>query len=197
MAATTLGFALLGLLARRPMTGYQLAAALKTPIGYFWSASHSQVYPELARLEAQGLVRHEVIGGPGPRDNKRYHPTQRGRSELGAWAGTPAPAMPADNRDEFLLKIYSSWLADPRAAAAMVARRRDEHRAMLDRYREIRAENERTRAAEIDDPTTPEFANYATVMAGISYEEHVIAWCDWLIGRIGAGAAPPADDSRR
>ena len=64
MAASTLGFALLGLLARQPRTGYELSQALRRPIGYFWTAGHSQVYPELARLDAAGYISHTVIDGP-------------------------------------------------------------------------------------------------------------------------------------
>ena len=55
---TTLGYALLGLLARRALSGYDLAREMKRPVGYFWQARHSQIYPQLARLEALGLVAH-------------------------------------------------------------------------------------------------------------------------------------------
>src|SRR3712207_7015289 len=58
---TTLGYALLGLLAREPLSGYDLAQRLKGRVGFFWQARHSQIYPELGRLEAAGLVRHAVV----------------------------------------------------------------------------------------------------------------------------------------
>lgn len=48
----------------------------------FWHARHSQVYPELARLRDDGLVRYEVIEGPLPRDTKRYEATVDGRDAL-------------------------------------------------------------------------------------------------------------------
>ena len=53
---TTLGYALLGLLARRPLSGYDLAGQLKVPVVFFWHARISQIYPELARLEAQSAL---------------------------------------------------------------------------------------------------------------------------------------------
>ncbi len=100
---STLGYAILGLLAAQPRTGYDLARLMRTPIGYMWTAHHSQIYPELARLESEGLVAATVIDGPGPRDTKRYEITprrmacptglgrltaQRGRS-LGVHAANP------------------------------------------------------------------------------------------------------------
>ena len=60
---SNLGCALLGLLARSPSTGYDLARRMERPVGYFWSARHSQIYPELAKLERAGLVSHEVVDG--------------------------------------------------------------------------------------------------------------------------------------
>lgn len=171
----TLGYALLGLLARKPRTGYELTLALRTPIGYFWTASHSQVYPELARLEADGLVRYQIINGPGPRDTKRYTITGAGLHALAAWAVTAAP--PERSRNEFLLKVYSLWLADPAAARALVAGERQEHRAMLARYEQLATEIEHGDL----DPADPLFCDRATLRRGLSFERHVTAWCDWLI----------------
>ncbi|HEY3085299.1 MAG TPA: PadR family transcriptional regulator [Candidatus Dormibacteraeota bacterium] len=54
MAVTTLGYAILGLLARQSLSGYDLARRLRRPIGFYWTARHSQIYPELRRLTALG-----------------------------------------------------------------------------------------------------------------------------------------------
>ena len=47
-----LAYALLGMLARKPCSGYELMKLLKL----FWQAQHSQIYPLLAKLEKEGLV---------------------------------------------------------------------------------------------------------------------------------------------
>lgn len=187
--ASTLGYALLGLLARKPRTGYELTRALRDPIGYFWTASHSQVYPELARLEAGGWVAHRVVDGAGPRDTKRYRLTAAGRRALASWAVTPAP--PERSRNELLLRVYSLWLADPAAARALITGERQQHSAMLARYEQLAAEIERDLTP---DPATPLFCNYATLQRGLSFERHVISWCDWLLGALsGAGPGTPQD----
>lgn len=184
-----LGHALLGLLARGEATGYDLSARLAAPLGYFWTARHSQVYPELARLEAAGLVSYEEIPGRGPRPTKRYAVTAAGRSALAAWVVTD-PGEQAD-RDVLVLRAYSLWLADPFAAAAMLRGLRERHAARLEEYlqheREIRAER-----GEIawDDPR---FAALATVRAGIGYERHRLAWVDWVVSAETTGHAPTDD----
>ena len=58
---TTLGYAILGLLSREELSGYDLTGRMKGRVGYFWSARHSQIYPELARLEEGGYVTHSVV----------------------------------------------------------------------------------------------------------------------------------------
>ena len=79
---STLGFALLSLLTRGPATGYELSQRMKAPIGHFWTANHSQIYPELARLSQLGYVTSTEGTGPGPRAKKTYSLTEKGREAL-------------------------------------------------------------------------------------------------------------------
>ena len=58
---TTLEYKLLGLLARQPMSGYDLASHLKQRFVPFGPISHTQIYPALASLEQQGLVRYHIV----------------------------------------------------------------------------------------------------------------------------------------
>jgi DNA-binding PadR family transcriptional regulator len=188
VATSTLGFALLGLLARKPRTGYDLTQAMRQPIGYFWSASHSQVYPELAKLEAAGYVNHSVIDGPGPRDTKRYAITAAGRHILAEWAAKPA--APAIARDEFLLKIYSLWLVEPARARELIRAQRAAHQAQLEHYEQIAREVESEQIDRLHDPTTPEFSSYATLRRGMSFERHARDWCAWLLEALAADPTP-------
>jgi DNA-binding PadR family transcriptional regulator len=82
---STLGYALLGLLAREPLSGYDLAQQMKGPVAFFWQAQHSQIYPELARLEKDGLVQFEVVPQYDRPAKKVYAPTEAGRAALRAW----------------------------------------------------------------------------------------------------------------
>ena len=56
----TLRYILLGLLSKKQMTGYELNQSFKNEIGEFWQAKHSQIYPEPAKMEEQGIIQHQV-----------------------------------------------------------------------------------------------------------------------------------------
>ena len=86
---STLGFALLGLLAREPLSGYDLAQRLRGRIGFFWQARHSQIYPELARLVADGAVEFAVVTQQQRPDKKVYLITNTGRAALRVWVIAP------------------------------------------------------------------------------------------------------------
>ena len=66
-----LGYAPAGPDARQP-NGLRRGRA-RRPLGYFWSARHSQVYPELGRLLDGGWVRFDAAPGPG-RGTRRCTP---------------------------------------------------------------------------------------------------------------------------
>lgn len=168
---STLGHALLGLLADRPTTGYDLARRLRRPVGYFWAAGHSQIYPELARLEESGLVLHEVVEGAGPRLTKRYGLTAAGRRALRFWLLSTSPDV--DER-EILLRVYLLFTLSPAEAATVVAAVREHHRLTLEHYRAIERDPEHL-------PWGVALTSTATLDWGIRFEEGRIAWCDELI----------------
>ncbi|HMM93419.1 PadR family transcriptional regulator [Phycicoccus sp.] len=177
-----LGHALLGLLARRPSTGYELSRRMERPVGWFWSAGHSQVYPELVRLEAAGLVRHEEVPGRGPRPTKRYHVTPSGTEALRAWV--TAELAPQPVRDLEVLRLWSLWLVDARAAADLVARVRDGHAERLAVYEEQLASLDGDQAAL--DPASPLFASRLTLEGGRRTRVAALEWCDWMLAELAA-----------
>jgi PadR family transcriptional regulator AphA len=73
--------------------------------GYFWQPPHSQIYPELARLEGEGVVVHRVAGQRDRPDKKVYEITNAGLEALREWV--TAPVKPRATRDEMVLKAYS------------------------------------------------------------------------------------------
>ena len=52
----TLKYAILGLLNQKKMTGYDLMKQFESALCEFWSAKHSQIYPELKKLTEEGCV---------------------------------------------------------------------------------------------------------------------------------------------
>lgn len=56
-----LKYALLGLIEKEEISGYDISNQFKREIGEFWSAKHSQIYPELKRLTAEGLIEYRTL----------------------------------------------------------------------------------------------------------------------------------------
>jgi len=185
---TTLGYALLGMLAREPLTGYELAQHLKAPVGFFWHARHSQIYPELANLERQGLVTHRVVEQPDRPDKKVYSIAEAGLAALKQWATEPMPVAAA--REELVLKAYSLWLADPERARALFRQHEREHRERLAEYERFQEQMERECGTDLGRLTSPWFATYATLRRGIGYEREYAAWCHWVADQLERDRLP-------
>jgi len=74
--------ALLTSLLEKPSTGYALAHRFDRSIGYFWQATHQQIYRELNRMAEAGWVRADEQDGNGKRRSKTYQVLPAGREEL-------------------------------------------------------------------------------------------------------------------
>ena len=98
----SLPHALLTSLAERPGSGSELANRFDRSIGYFWQATHQQIYRELARLEARGWIRSVAVEGARGR-KRRYDVLPEGRSELARWTG--ADLEPPAIRDELMVRL--------------------------------------------------------------------------------------------
>lgn len=170
---STLGHALLGLLARAPATGYDLSRMLRRPVGYFWSARHSQIYTELARLGAEDLIRHTVVDGAGPRATKRYRLSPAGRRELRSWLVATTPDV---EEREILLRVYLLFALRPDEAVKVVAAIREHHVRMLEHFGQHRAE-----FPEQVDEWTADASALATLEWGVTFEQGRVRWCDRLL----------------
>ena len=184
---TTLGYALLSILARGPLSGYDLARHLHMPVGYFWQAKHSHIYPELARLAAAGLVRHEVVLQERRPSKKIYTLTDTGRETLRQWVSTPVE-IPAPH-DELLLKVFSLWLIERHQALTLIREQEQRFVEHLAQFETIQATLEAGFGAALHDPDSPAFAGYATLHCGLLRVRSNIAWCRWLAGQLEQPAA--------
>jgi DNA-binding PadR family transcriptional regulator len=137
--------ALLGVIKDTPLTGYDLVRHFQGTVGFLWSAPQSQIYPELRRMEAEGLVEAK-IAPRGRRAQKRiYSVTDAGMAELRRWATDFMP-LPAQ-RDPIVLKAAFFDLApldsvreQLRAHIAQFQWRMEQWQAREDAIRERRAE---------------------------------------------------------
>jgi DNA-binding PadR family transcriptional regulator len=117
MARVSLRHALLGLLAVQPATGYELAQKFEVSLGTAWHASHSQIYPELARLLESGLI--EVVG-EGARNSRTYAVTDAGRAEIRDWLLVGEANR--SQRNETAVRWFLLGLLEPEDRRAAVER---------------------------------------------------------------------------
>jgi DNA-binding PadR family transcriptional regulator len=156
---------LLGFLHERPMSGWDLVATAQALIGDFWSITRSQVYRELAAMEAAGLI---VAGPAGPRDRRPYELTDAGRAAFGEWLRQrPGPEQ---IRYPLLLTIAFGRHLPRGRLASFVADHREVHAQRLAQYRDLRS--------QVGDALDP-YA-LATLDFGIRYEAAVLEWFDHL-----------------
>jgi DNA-binding PadR family transcriptional regulator len=110
----SLRFALLALLSVDAMTGYDLHKRFDSSVGHVWYAPDSQIYPELRKMEADGVVAAEEVPWGTKGTKREYHITDPGREALRSWMNTTLPY--ARFRDAMHLKsAYFEW-ATPDAA---------------------------------------------------------------------------------
>jgi DNA-binding PadR family transcriptional regulator len=84
-----LGYALLGLIYQRPLSGYDVKKIFAlTPMAGF-SDSPGAIYPALRKLEQLGFVRSQVQQAAGLRQRRAFEITQKGVASLKAWQSKP------------------------------------------------------------------------------------------------------------
>jgi len=164
---------ILGLVAGRPMSGYDITREFDLTLGHVWSARHSQIYPELSRLASEGLIEHV---DSGPRGRKRYTATEAGRAEVLRWLREDEPGR--DLRVEAMLQGFFYWMLEPVEAVALIDREGAFHAAKLEAYDALARSG-------IDWAATRErHAQRIMLEAGIRYERGLVEWSEWAIGEI-------------
>jgi PadR family transcriptional regulator AphA len=139
----TYKYLVLGLLADRPMSGYDIKKHVKTVLGAVTTASYGTLYPTLHKLLADGDVEMQEVPQQGRPSKKVYYVTEQGRNELRKWLHQPAAADQI--KREFLLKLYLARQLDEVDVQAMVANRRNEAEMLLRTYE---ADKRNARTAE-------------------------------------------------
>jgi DNA-binding PadR family transcriptional regulator len=102
---TTTSYAILGLLAIKPWTTYELAQQMDRTLSRFWPRAKSKLYEEPKKLVARGLAR-ATEDAVGKRSRTIYTITPKGRRALTAWVAEPAEGPILEF--EQLLKVFFS-----------------------------------------------------------------------------------------
>jgi DNA-binding PadR family transcriptional regulator len=163
--------ALLVSLSERPASGLELAGRFEKSIGFFWHATHQQIYRVLARMDADGWVEVEEVAQSGRPDKKVYAVSSAGARALADWLGTPTPMEPL--RSELAVKMRGASRGDRSAVLDVVRANLAEHRARLDHY-ELLASRDYPAPDALTGQTLD---TYLVLRGGIRLEQF---WIDWL-----------------
>ncbi|WP_330182971.1 PadR family transcriptional regulator [Nocardia sp. NBC_01503] len=123
---------ILGLLALRPLSGYDLGKWMDGPgrfIGY--RVSLPQVYRTLGKLVERGLVEFDVDARAGKPDAKVYRLTADGRAAHAAWAATPYEPAPRPLDPDFMLRFLFAGMLGRDHAIAILRTELDYRRAQV------------------------------------------------------------------
>lgn len=128
----SLRHAVLGMLADEPGSGYDLLKRFERAMANVWPATQSQLYGELGKLEAAGMIH---VLAEGPRGRKEYEITEAGLEELRHWLVDVDPGGPP--RSAGLLRVYFLGSVSPEQARGYVASMGESARAREERLDEL------------------------------------------------------------
>jgi DNA-binding PadR family transcriptional regulator len=164
-------------------SGYELTHRFDRSIGYFWSATHQQIYRTLRAMEDDGWVSATVVAQRGRPDKKVYTVSEAGRTELARWIAAPlGGAGPGGGGTrELAVKLRGAAYGNRPALLEQVVSFRAERAHLLDTYRGF----EKT---QFPDPTTlrdSALHQYLVLRGGIRTEEGIIDWLDEVASALG------------
>ncbi|MGW1171642.1 PadR family transcriptional regulator [Streptomyces sp. NPDC002550] len=178
--------AILVSLLEKPGSGYELARRFERSIGYFWTATHQQIYRVLKRMENDGWVDVRDIPQQGRPDKKEYRVADLGRAALSSWLHDPIE--PESVRHDLAVKIRGAAFDDPTALIREVERHRQTHRDRLAHYLAGEARDFTGTEANAAGPQAPLDAErelqHVVLRGGIAYERMMIDWLDDVLATL-------------
>ncbi|MFE7723202.1 PadR family transcriptional regulator [Nocardia rhizosphaerihabitans] len=188
--------AVLAALLEGEASGYDLAKEFDASVANFWMATPQQLYKELERMTADGLIEARVVEQE-KRPNKRLHSiTDTGRRALHAFVADPT--KPTVIRDEMLVKVQGMEAGDEPAVEAVLIERLGWAQAKLARYERLRARLLDGRSEHAYLSEAERVGSYLTLLRGISFEQENIRWSEFSLSairqrRASAANSPAAD----
>ncbi len=168
------------------LSGYELAKDFETSLGFFWNASHQQIYQELHKLADKRWLNRREVSQSGKPNKIVYGLTRAGRDALAEWVFGNSRLQAA--KDELLIKLYNLSAQNAAHIAAEIAERRQKMMRTLYLYEKIRM-------SHYADPASLPVRRqgvYLALTSGIGQGEQFLAWCDEALELLAA-----VDDSRK
>lgn len=162
--------ALLVALSERPGSGLELAGRFEKSIGFFWHATHQQIYRVLARMEKDGWVSVETVPQTGRPDRKVHSVSPTGAAVLEEWLAEPLPME--SFRSDLAVKLRAASYGDRGLLLRRVRETLADHETRLAHYRALEKRDHPVPA----DLAGSDLDQYLVLRGGIRLEEFWIGW---------------------
>jgi PadR family transcriptional regulator AphA len=162
---------LLGLLSLGPRSGYDIKTVVDRSTRFFWAASYGQIYPELRRLEEEGLIEGEDAPNGG-RNRRVYKLTKAGRDALKEWLH--GSTVTIAYRDESLLRLFFADALPRDQALLLLEGRKKGHEQYLEVLHAI---------DQLPGGKDPDFVDLV-LRWGIEFNEWGAQWCEKHLKRL-------------
>lgn len=177
-----LSHAILVSLLDRPRSGYELGKRFEKTLGFFWKASHQQIYQQLHKMSDSGWVQGQTVEQSERPNRIVYDITQAGRDVVDEWVATPSD--PPSVKEELLVKLYALGDVDRATLVAELRRRLAFHQDRLVLYQAIMEEY----YADLAALTDRQQGRYLGLRLGILSEEASIKWAGEAVALVAGRA---------
>lgn len=164
-------------------SGYDLAKAFDATVADFWMSTPQQLYRELDRMEAEGLVTARVVEQKRRPNKRLFSLTEAGRTAVHAYTAEPL-GKPAVIRDELLVKVQCLDAGDMEAVRTAIAERMEWATAKLARYERLRQRLLDGRSEEAYFAEAERVGPYLTLLRGMAFERENLQWGDMALRRL-------------
>ncbi|GHH30206.1 PadR family transcriptional regulator [Lentzea cavernae] len=156
-------------------SGYDLAKVFDASVANFWICTPQQLYRELDRMEADGLISARTVEQERRPTKRLFALTPEGREELTRF--TAARHKPTAIRDELLVAVLAADSGDVEAVKASIRERKQWAEAKVERYERLRAKLLDGLPEEEFLATAERVGPYLTLLRGLSFERDNARWC--------------------
>lgn len=171
----TLKYAILGLLNQKSMSGYELMQQFESTLNEFWSAKHSQIYPELKKLTDEGMIDFKVEITGTVLEKKVYTMTEAGQKDFMRWLEKDE-SMATTPKDVFRLRMFFSNRLEPEKRIFLFQMQMEQHK-----IRKEYLEKNQKKFDGIPALDTDEFSDYLVLMGAVMREDTTIKWLEQCI----------------
>ena len=154
------------------MSGFELAKGFDASVGFFWRATHQQIYQELKKLVDKGLLRGESVPQAGKPRKITYALTPAGRVAMNSWVYAESRVQEA--KDDLFVKLYNLSSRNISHMISEVEQRREQVMQRLYLYEKIR----RVHYENPESLPVRRKGVYLALLWSIQHGEQFLRWCD-------------------